>query len=422
MQLVPSSDQPRQVRQRCVFYLSGFDPKGAAHYHAMYRTEAALQAQVSGMPMEVGVRQKTASGNSFWKVSANPPEGPVKTHYVFFRWDDIVREHWPRSRIRLITDLLCTTWLNLRTGTLWRMFRLSWPPAVALFAPFLLLCAVLLGTPLLVAIVVWQIPPIDGWVPTIVAITTLTALWLAIALALEKKYGMAWLLRSYAFTASQAGGRASQIDARLEQHAESLLHRINNYADDEVLIVGHSSGSMMAASVLAKALSRDPQLGARGPVVSLLTLGQCMPMLGCLPQARAFRSDLQRLANAEAIDWLDFSAPPDGCCFALTDPLAACGVTNEKERQDRPKLLSPRFAEMFELPQYLAIKRDKLRMHFQYLMAGSKATSYDFFAITAGAKTLADRFKNEASVRRYAGLQIVKIKNSAPRHIAGGPF
>ena len=408
MQMAPTSNLPRQVRQRSVFYLSGFDPKGAAYYHAMYRTEAALQAQVSGMPMEVGLRQKTASGNSFWTVSATSPEGPVKTHYEFLRWDDIVREHWPRSRIRLTTVLLRTTLLNLRTGTLWRMFKLSWPPAVALFSPFLLLCAVLLGTPLLAAMVFWLIPPTDGWARTIAAITTVAALWFAIALALEKKYGMAWLLRSYAFTASQAGGRASQIDARLEQHAERLLHRINNCADDEVLIVGHSSGSMMATSVLAKALSRDPLLGARGPVVSLLTLGQCIPMLGCLPQAHSFRGDLQRLANATAIDWLDFSAPPDGCCFALTDPLAACGIRNEKGHQNRPKLLSPRFAKMFGVAQYTAIKRDKLRMHFQYLMAGSITADYDFFAITGGATTLSDRYTAEASVNNYKGLQVFK--------------
>ena len=172
--------------------------------------------------------------------------------------------------------------------------------------------------------------------------------------------------------------------------------------------MGHSSGSIMAASVLAKALSRDPKLGTRGPVVSLLTLGQCMPMLGCLPQAHGFRGDLQRLADAAAIDWLDFSAPPDGCCFALTDPFAACSVSNEKGRRNWPKLLSPRFAEMFDSARYIAIRRDKLRMHFQYLMAGSKATSYDFFAITAGASTLADRFRGEASVQGYTGLQIFK--------------
>ena len=55
---------------------------------------------------------------------------------------------------------------------------------------------------------------------------------------------------------------------------------------------GHSSGTIMAATVLAKALRLDPSLGNYGPALSLLTLGQCMPMLACLPEAQDFRDDI----------------------------------------------------------------------------------------------------------------------------------
>ena len=47
-------------------------------------------------------------------------------------------------------------------------------------------------------------------------------------------------------------------------------------------------------------------------------------------------------------------------------------------------------------------------MHFQYLMAGSLAAGYDFFAITGGASTLIDRYKAEVSVKDYKGLRIFK--------------
>jgi len=403
MHLSSSPVKPGHVRKRCVFYLSGFDPKGAAHYHALYRAEAYIQAQLSGLKMQVGVRQKTALGNSFWEVSASSSEGRVETQYMFLRWDDIVREHWPRSRLQLLKDLFSTTWLNLRTGTLWRMFKLSWPPAVALFAPFLLLCAVLVGTPLSVALIMWLMRAAEGWATTLMG-TAVSMLWLALAVLFEKKYGMTWLLRSYTFTAAQAAGRVPKLDKRLELHAETLLQRINSRADDEVLIVGHSSGTIMAVSVLAKALSHDPELGSRGPVISLLTLGQCMPMLGCLPEAKGFRGDLQRLSSAEAINWLDFSAPPDGCCFALKNPLVSCGVFESEGRVDRPKLLSPRFVGMFAPNAYNAMKQNKHRMHFQYLMAAGNAVKYDFFAITAGHYTLAHRFKSEESVQGYSKL------------------
>jgi hypothetical protein len=158
--------------------------------------------------------------------------------------------------------------------------------------------------------------------------------------------------------------------------------------------------------MLAKALRLDPQLGARGPVVSFLTLGQWMPLLGCLPQAQTFRDDLQLLATARGIDWLDFTAPPDGCCFALVDPVAACGISDAARQTDRPKLLSPRFAEMFEPSDYAAIRSDKFRIHFQYLMASNKPVSYDYFAVTAGAMTLAERFGTHQSIKGYTEFRI----------------
>jgi hypothetical protein len=401
---LPSDDASRPVRKRCVFYLSGFDPKGAAHYHALYRDEAAAQAQVSGLDVTVGRRQKTAAGNAFWEVSANPPEGAVETRYEFLRWDDIVRQHWPRSQGRLVKDLVTTTWLNLGTGALWRMFKLAWPPVLAIFLPFVLLCAVVLGAPLLAALAYSVTPPSWGaWAPGLLALATLAG-WSGLAMQLEKKFNMAWLLRSYAFTARQAAGEAPELDARLTQHAQTLLARIHRAVDDEILVVGHSSGTMMAATVLANALRSDPKLGSRGPTVSLLTLGHWMPLLSTLPKAQPFRNDLRRLAGARDIDWIDFSAPPDGCCFALINPLRACG-NDAAVVADRPKLLSPRFADMFHTDDYAAIRRDRFRCHFQYLMASKKAVPFDYFAITAGNQTLADRFRSIPGVTDYKDLR-----------------
>ena len=41
---------------------------------------------------------------------------------------------------------------------------------------------------------------------------------------------------------------------------------------------------------------------------------------------------------------------------------------------------------------YAVIKKDIFRIHFQYIMAGDLLTDYDFFAITAGPQSLAERF------------------------------
>ena len=414
MQAQSSFVRTGQVRKRSVFYISGFDPKGAAHYHTLYRDESAKQTQVSGMSVEVGRRQRTAHGNTFWQVTShNPatsesPESRVETHYEFLRWDDIVREHWPRNQIRLRWDMVTTTWLNLRHGALWRMLKLAWPPVMAIFTPFILLCATFLGLPLIAVLIFFVVSSALGFWAAAVSTCFIVAAGIQGGRWLEKKYSMFWLMRSYAFTAKQAQGQVPELDARLSAHAQTILNRLTHNEDDEILVVAHSSGTIMATSVLAKALRLDPPLGARGPAISFLTLGQWMPLLASLPQAQDFRDDLHVLATAEGINWIDFTAPPDGCCFALVDPISAGGISAAFRQKDRPKLLSPRFAEMFEPSDYAAIRSDKLRIHFQYLMASSKPVIYDYFAITAGPLALAKRFSEQPSIKDFKGLRLFK--------------
>lgn len=66
--------------------------------------------------------------------------------------------------------------------------------------------------------------------------------------------------------------------------------------------------------------------------------------------------------------------------------------------------MSPRFAEMFDASAHRALKRDKFKLHFQYLMAGERVTDYDYFAITAGGRYLAERFAQTPGVRNYRDL------------------
>jgi hypothetical protein len=395
------------VRRRTVFYVSGFDPKGAGHYHAMYREQSAIQSPLNGLTLEVGPRQRDRAGNSSWAVQARDGDNEVHTRYEFLRWDDIVRNHWPKTTARLWRDIVATTIFNLRCASLWRMFRLSWPPAVALLGPFALLCAVLVGLPLLSAFAGALIYRLSGGLAPAAAGAATTASVLGwIAWKLQARYSMYWLMRSYAFTARQGRNETPDLEARLDLLAGQVRRRIEEGDDDEVLVVGHSSGAMMAISILARALHGLPEFSSRaGPRVALLTLGQWIPLLGLLPGADRFRRELQALAVAPLLTWIDFSAPPDGCCFALVDPLSACGASCAGALADRPKLLSPRFAEMFGPGEYQALRKDKFRMHFQYLMASERKTEYDYFAITAGAVPLGERFRALEGVKDYSALR-----------------
>ncbi|MBP6852288.1 MAG: hypothetical protein KA164_11835, partial [Rhodoferax sp.] len=272
--------------------------------------------------------------------------------------------------------------------------------------PFLLVCALLLGIPLLALGGGWLVASQlqhAGW-GLAAGLLLAAALWF-VGRRIEARYSMYWMMRSYAFTARQARDEVPDLEQRLDALAAQLVQRVHAQTDDEVLVVGHSSGAIMAASIVARALRLDPALAKGNTRLSLLTLGQWIPLLGLLPMATGFRDELQRLGATRSLSWVDFSAPPDGCCFALTHPITACGVPFDAASGADVKLLNPRFAELFDAPAYAALKRDKFRLHFQYLRTADRPGDYDYLAITSGGLSLPARYAGHPSADDFHRLR-----------------
>lgn len=439
------------VRRRHVIYLAGFDPKGPAQYHGLYQREAALQAPVGGYRIEVGPRQREGAHGSAWDVrwragrqdpangreefagnaagevagqrarqadaaaaetvTGDPGPAEVDTRYESLRWDDLVRQHWPVGRWAALRLTVRNSWELTRNGCFWRFLHISWPAVLALALPGLLLLGVGVAVLLLLAAVVGLTIHGHGVVAGIGTLAVGAALYRGTLWAQDKMY-MGWLMRSTRVILHQARGELPELETRLDRFAERVVELSREPGVDELLVVGHSSGAMLAASVMARALRRDPMLASRTPAVALLTLGHCMPLLSCQPEADGFRSELRSLRYRGRLPWVDFTAPADGCCSALTDPTAlhvtASQVADESARgaAGGPKLLSPRFNKLFSSARYAEVRRDKYRCHFQYLMATELAGDYDYFAITAGPLTLAERFERHASITNFRDFQL----------------
>ena len=403
---LPSTGAAR-VRRRHVLYLSGFDPQGPGHYHALYAQQAALQAQVIGCRIDVGARER-AGENAAWNVRWVGQEGavPVDTRYEFLRWDDIVRQHWPRGQWRLLQVTLSTTARMVANGSLWRIWQTSWPAFVALAAPAGLIgvVALVVAGILLAASGLWLV----GHPALAITSTVMFGVFLFVfARRAQAKVQMAWLMRSASVILRQGRGQLPALEQRLDAFAARLIELGADPGIDEVLLVGHSSGAMLAASVAARALARDPSLFGPGGRVTLLTLGQCIPVLSYQPEAVAFRRELAGLRAASDLVWVDMTAPPDGCCFALMDPTEVCqdNLPDAERSKGGPKRLSPRFAQSFSPERYRRIRRDKYRCHFQYLMATERPAAYDYFSVTAGPLRLTDRYALQPSVTGFREFQ-----------------
>jgi len=404
------TDCGRPVTRRLVCYLSGFDPQGPAHYHQLYASEGAKQAQVSGYELEVGKRRKAGEHVAWWEVQWHDRQGGAacETRYEFLRWDDIVRAHWPRSRAGLFRSTAFASWQMWRNGVMWQTWRSSWPMFVAIASPGLLLMLGALLLALLATLATHWASHDNLWAVVALCLVGLPA-WAGGLLWGERRTHMAWLMRSLACLVRQGRGQTPQLDSRLDDLAAHVGRQVSGGHFDEVLLVGHSSGAMMAMSIASRALASLPDGVPPSVRFSLLTLGHCAPLLSAQPEAAWFRADLTRLVDSDALCWVDYGAPPDGCCFPLVDPSMWRG--DKADAAHRPKLVNPRFAQLFSPTGYAGVRADKFRCHFQYLMATELPGDYDFFALTAGPFSLAAR---HAQVSSAIGFRLFQCWGGPP--------
>ena len=62
-----------------------------------------------------------------------------------------------------------------------------------------------------------------------------------------------------------ARGEPSCFDRAIEACAQRLVEVARANAADEIVVVGHSGGGVIAPAVVARALELDPDVGRRGP-------------------------------------------------------------------------------------------------------------------------------------------------------------
>ena len=401
----PADTSPKPVRRRRVFHIPGYDPHPPRRYRELYRREGAAQAEIAGHALAVeGLPGEAPFG---WKVQARIEGQVCEARISVLDWRDLVRESMTGGPLFTYGRMLRVTWLYLSTGTLRRLAGLRKGPILAALYPVALLLlqlaiAVLAGWGagrLLLALAG------SGWAVTLAAWLLGFGLGYSLLVWFERQDARLYayyLMNDYALTASRRGAWPPALSARLSAFA-TLIDEALSEDWDEVLVVGHSSGAQIAVSALAEVLRGRG--ASTGPALSLLTLGQSIPVMSFLPDATRLRADLAALSADDRLTWIDVSAPGDGCAFALCDPVAVTGVAPEAKRW--PLVLSAAFSQRLSPERYAQLRRRYFRLHFQYLCAFDDPGPYDYFAITAGPITLAERFAG----RRASASRITEARS-----------
>ena len=328
------------------------------------------------------------------QFQANPKDDSITTHttYDFVRWDDVVRADAARRPWRKIIDAWLLLACYLASGMLWRMARAHWRFALFFLYPYIALIAMTLAASALGAtlarLTAFALRPaladaamIGAAIGTVAAIAALVA-----ALRLTERHTyLLYLFDDGVSTDEYVRRRRPDWDARLALFADRLIAVAQAAEADEIVVVGHSSGSFMAVDVIAQALARDPALGRHGPAIRLVTLGANLPLVGFHPAGGWFVERLQRVLAAADVVWLDVQSRKDVMSFYPFDQAVGHGLSG-------PLLttVGVRFRDVLLPQNYAAFRWQFFRVHFQYLMANERPAAWDYFMLICGPRSISD--------------------------------
>ena len=400
------------VRTRRVFYIPGYDPIHPRRYRELYRKEGSAQARISDY--QIALSPKKGGGNYGWNVAAHIDGVDVEAQVDVLVWSDIVRISMSNSILATYGQLVQTAWVYIASGALWRLMKLRKGPVIAALYPVGMLLLQLLIAALAGKLLYAGVTFFGGaaWFKGIVAAAGVGLGWQVLRWFKKQdgKLFAYYLMHDYAFGAATRGANPPALETRMTEFGDAIAQALRSDVD-EVLVVGHSSGAHLGVSILAD-LIRAGRVPADGPALAFMTLGQVVPMVSFLRDAHRLRADLRFLSQCEGLTWVDVTAPGDGCAFALCDPVAVSGVAPEDKRW--PLVFSAAFTQSLTPARWKELRWRFFRLHFQYLCAFDAPKDYDYFQITAGPHSLAERYAGRPASRSRIVKPVNKFTSTAP--------
>jgi hypothetical protein len=382
-----------RVQHRHIIYVQGYDPRGLAQYYRMFRTELRKFGRLYQLTATISPPQRTPDGETAsWTIETKADDWQTRTSYDFLRWEDLIQRDLAAPIWRTVLHAMLIYWRLVFGGTIARFWRAHWRFATFITYPhFVLFLEALLSLGIAFG-VAKGLQALD--IPDPVSIAAAAIVFLATIRTLlkytENRTYLRYLLSDTIWTWEFSHRRRPDWDERIDRFAQHLVDVARSSDAEEIVVVGHSSGSFLGAEILARALKLDPALGRHGPRIVLLTIGGNFPIVGFHAASTDFRDHLRLLAIEPSIDWIDCQSRKDVMNFYPFDPVAGHGIDAGPSRRN-PTIVPVRFREIIKPEHYNLFRWQFFRVHFQFVMANERPHAYDFFMIVCGPIPLSER-------------------------------
>ncbi len=382
-----------RVQHRHIIYVQGYDPRGLAQYYRMFRTELRKFGRLYQLAATISRPQVAPDGETAsWAIETQASDWQTRTSYDFLRFEDLIQRDLAAPIWRTVLHAMGIYWRLVFGGTIARFWKSHWRFATFITYPHFLLfiealCALGVGFAFEKGLEALGIPGLFS-------MAAAAALFVA-TLGTMLKYTenltyLLYLLSDTIWTWEFSHRQRPEWDQRIDRFAQYLANVARSSDAEEIVVVGHSSGSFLGAEILARALKLDPALGRHGPRIVLLTIGGNFPIVGFHAVSQDFRDHLRLLAIEPSIDWIDCQSRKDVMNFYPFDPIAGHGIDVGASRRN-PTIVPVRFREIIKPEHYNLFRWKFFRVHFQFVMANERPHAYDFFMIVCGPIPLSER-------------------------------
>lgn len=195
-------------------------------------------------------------------------------------------------------------------------------------------------------------------------------------------------IADWGFARDMANQKNQEIEARFEEFGTTVAREISTSNHDEIIIIGHSFGSLWAVCALSKALDKNPSL-LKNKKIRFLALGSSMLKIALTPEAKFIRDHWQNVMNQSEVFWHEVQTKDDLIAFYKCDPFEQAGIETSASEYAITRI---RFSKGMEKKRYKAMRKSFYRTHRQYILYYDTRVSFDYMLRLFGpfsAKTLA---------------------------------
>jgi hypothetical protein len=359
------------IAKRLVFHIGGYDfmPPDAMHRRftrELRRFESTWSVAASAGPPAIDPDEAA------WRVSSAGPNWSVETDYRLVRWDDVIAAAARQSLERRLSLGILAFADFVASGALFGYLRSNWRYAAFFLYPYLMLAA-LAGLAWLAGAVV-----AEASTSAIAGALAGIAAFVALLQGPGRWCYLPHLLDDWIFARGYVRRPDPVLEARLDRVAGEIAAAARSGAADEIVVIGHSLGAVLAVDLLDRALRLEPSLGRSRPV-ALLTVGSSILKLGYHRGAKRLRAAMARVAQAPYLFWGEYQALSDVMNFYKSDPIAALGLPGLS-----PTVRVVRISRMLQPATYRRFRRNFFRLHCQFVSANDLRAAYDYFMMVCG--------------------------------------